>query len=114
MDDAKGGVFFPFDRKVLNPVGFKLPGEPYVQSTVGLGVDGLPGVWEASQEVGRQNRPPCLRNRLLPKSVHLVLGVLSVSDVVPVDLEDPDARDRWVLESMIDLKGGAEVAPLLV
>ena len=93
MNDAKGGSFFLSDRRILNPVGFKLPGEPHVQSVVGLGVGGLPGVWEASQEMGRRNRPPCLRNRLLPKSVHSALGVLGVSDPVPVDLEDLDTRD---------------------
>ena len=78
MDNAEGGGFFPSDRRVLNPVGFKLPGEPHAQSVVGLGVGGLPGVWEASQEVGRRNRPPCLRNRLLPKSVHSALRVLGI------------------------------------
>ena len=64
--------------------------------------------------MGRRNRPPCIRNRLLPKPVHSELGVLGVSDAVPVDLEDLDARNGWILESRIDLKGGAEVAPLLV
>ena len=37
-----------------------------------------------------------------------------MSDVVPVDLENLDARDEWILEIRIDLKGSAEVAPLLV
>ena len=69
MDDTEGDGFFPSDRRVLDPVGFKLLGEPHIQSVVGLGVGGLPGVWEASQEVGCRNLPPCLRNRLLPKSV---------------------------------------------
>ena len=69
-------------------------GELHVQSVVGLGVGGIPGVWEASQEVGCRNRPPYLRNRLLPKLVHSVLGVLGVTDTVPVDLQDLDARDR--------------------
>ena len=89
----RGGSFFLSDRRILNPVGFKLPGEPHVQSVVGLGVGGLPGVWEASQEMGRPNHPPCLRNQLLPKSVHSALGVLGVSDPVSVDLQDLDARD---------------------
>ena len=93
MNDTEGDGFFLSDRRVLNPVGFMLPGEPHVQSSVGLGVGGLPGVWEAIQEVGCRNHPPCLRNRLLPKSVHLVLVVLGVSDPMPVDLEDLDARD---------------------
>ena len=92
MDHAEGDGFFSSDRRVLDPVGFKLPGEPHVQSAVGLGVGGLPGVWEASQEVGRRNRPPCLRNRLLPKPVHSVIGVLGVSDAVPVYLKGLDVR----------------------
>ena len=62
VDDAEGDSFFPSDRRVLNPVGFTLPGEPHVQSVVGLGVGGLLGVWEASQEMGRRNRPLCLKN----------------------------------------------------
>ena len=89
----RGGRFFSFDRRVLDPVCFKQPGEPHVQSVVGLGVYGLPGDWEASEEVGRCNHPPCLRNQLLPKSVHLALGVIGVSDTVPVDLKDLNARD---------------------
>ena len=93
MYNAEGDGFFSSDRRVLNPVGFKLPGESYVQSLVGLGVGGLPGVWEASQEVGHHNHPPCLRNRLLPKSVHSALGVLGVSDPVPINLEELDVRD---------------------
>ena len=44
VDDAEGDGFFSSDRRVLNPVGFKLPGELHVQSFVGLGVGGLPGV----------------------------------------------------------------------
>ena len=60
------------------------------------------GIWEASQEVSRCNRSPCLRNRILTKSVHSVLGLLGVPDAVPVDLEDLNARDGWILESRID------------
>ena len=92
MDNTKRDIYFLSNQRVLDPVGFKLPGEPHVQSFVGLGVGGLPGIWEASQEVGRRNRPPWLRKRLLPKSVHLVLGVLGVSDPLPVDLEGLNAR----------------------
>ena len=44
MDDAEGGGFSPSDRRVLDTIGFKLPGEPHVQSVVGLGVGGIPGV----------------------------------------------------------------------
>ena len=114
MSNGKGGCFFLFDQRFLNPVGFKLLGEPQVQSGVGLGVGGLPGVWEVIQEVGHCNRPPCLRNRLLPKSVNLALGLLGVSDAVPVDLEELDVRDGWILESKVDREGAAEVTPLLV
>ena len=94
MNNAKGGGFLPSYRRVLGPVGFKLLGEPHVQSAVGLGVGGLLGVWEVSQEVVRRNRPPCLRKRLLPKLVHLALGLLGVTDTMPVDLQDLDTRDR--------------------
>ena len=78
---------FPSDLRFLNPVGFNLPGEPHVQSIVGLGVGGLPGIWKASQEMGHCNRPPCLRKRLLPKSVHSALGLLGMYDPVPVYLQ---------------------------
>ena len=44
MDDAEGDGFSSSDRRVLNPIGFELPGEPHVQSFVGLGVCGIPGV----------------------------------------------------------------------
>ena len=114
MNDAKRYCFPPFDWSVLDPVSFKLLGELYVQSDVGVVVGGLPGVWEASQEMVRRNWPPFLRNRLLPKLVHSAIGLLGVSDTVPVDLEDLDARDGWILENRIDRKGGAEVALLLV
>ena len=114
MDDTKGGGFLPFDRRVLDPVCFKLTVESHVQSDIGLGVGGLPGVWEDSQEAGRRNHPPFLRNQPLPKSVRSALVVLDMSNVVPIDLEDLNARDGWILESRIDLEGGAEVAPLLV
>ena len=61
-----------------------------------------------------QSPPPCLRNRLFPKLVHSALGVLGVLDPVPVDLEEFDARDGWILEIRIDQQGGTEVIPLLV
>ena len=120
MNDAEGGGFFSSDWKILDLVGFKLPGESHVQSAVGLGVGRLPGVWETIQEVGRCNQPPCLRKQLLTKSVHSELGVLGVSDAVTVDLKDLDSKDGWILESRIDIEVGAEVAggtevdPLLV
>ena len=64
--------------------------------------------------MGRCNRLPCLRNRFLPKSVHSVLGVMGVSDTVPVDLEEFDVRYGWILEIRIDRKGGTKVSPFLV
>ena len=93
MDDANWDGLSSFGQRVLNNVGFRLMGKTSVQSGVELGVGGLSCVGEAIQEVGRRNRPPCLRNRLLPKSVHSALGVLGVSDPVPINLEDLDARD---------------------
>ena len=79
-----------------------------------LGVSRFSGVGQTIQEVGRCNRPPCLRNRFFPKSVHPALGVLGVPDLVAVDLEKLDARDGWILESRIDQQGGTEVGPLPV
>ena len=64
--------------------------------------------------MGFQNCPPCLRNRLLPKSVHLALGVLGVTASVPVELEDLDARYVLILESRIDQQGVAEVVTLML
>ena len=60
------------------------------------------GAGKTTQKVGRCNFPPCLRNRFFYKSVHLVLGVLGVPDVVAVDLEELNARYGWILENMID------------
>ena len=64
--------------------------------------------------MGHCNRLPCLRNRLFPKSVHPVLKVLGMPNVVAVDLDEIDARDEWILESRIDQHGGTEVVPLPV
>ena len=64
--------------------------------------------------MGRHNHPPCLRNQLPPKSVHLALGVLGVSDVVPVYLKGLDAGEGLILKSRIDLEGRSEVASLIV
>ena len=75
MDDAEWDGLFSFDRRVLQAIVFKLPGETSVQSGVGLGVRRLSWVEEAIQEVGRRNCPPCLRKKLFPKSVHSGLGV---------------------------------------
>ena len=114
VDDAQPGGIFSFNWGVFNPICFEFPGKALDQSNASLGVRGLLRVRESHQEVGRQNHPPCLRNRLLPKSVHSALRVMGVTDSVPVDLEDLDVRDGWILESRIDRQGGAEVVPLLV
>ena len=79
-----------------------------------LGVSRFSGVGQTIQEMGRCNRPPCLRNRLFPKSVHPVPGVLGVPDSVAIDLEKLDAREWWILESRVDQQGGTEVGPLPV
>ena len=61
MDDAEWDGLFLFDWRVLKALGFKIPGETSVQSSVGLGVGRLSWVREAIQEVGHRNFPPCLR-----------------------------------------------------
>ena len=86
--------FFLSDRNILNPVGFKLQGDPHFRSAVGLGVWEIPGVWEAIQDSNVVGYFPCLRNRLLTKSVNSALGVLGVSDKMLIDLKGLDARDR--------------------
>ena len=43
VDNAEGDEFLS-EQCILDPVGFKLTGEPYVQSAVGLVVCGIPGV----------------------------------------------------------------------
>ena len=57
MDDAKWNGLFLFDRRVLKAIGFKLPGETYLQSGVGLGVGGGSWVGEAIQEWSLQLPP---------------------------------------------------------
>ena len=79
MDDANWDGLSSFGQRVLNNVGFRLMGKTSVQSGVDLGVGGLSCVGEAIQEVGRRNRPPCLRNRIFPKSVHTLLRVVVMS-----------------------------------
>ena len=37
--------------------------------------------------------PPCLRNRLFPKSVHASLGVVGMADPVPIYLQDFNSRE---------------------
>ena len=46
--------------------------------------------------------------------VHSALGVLGVTDPVPLYLEELDARDGWILESRIDRQHVKEVGPFLV
>ena len=79
-----------------------------------LGAGRFSGVGQTIQEVGCCNRPPCLRNRFFPKSVHLALGLLGMSNLVAVDLEELDARDGWILESRINRQGSTEVGPRLL
>ena len=64
--------------------------------------------------MGCCNLPPCLINRVFPKSVDPALGVLGVPDAVAVDLEEFDAKNGWILDGIIDQQGGTEVVPLLV
>ena len=64
------------------------------------------GIGQAIQEVGCCNHPLFLRNQLFPKSVHLALGVLGVTDPMVVDLDQFDVRDGWILDSRIDQQGG--------
>ena len=103
MDDAQQGVLFLFNWGVFDPVCFDFPYGAIVQFDVSLGVKrgggGGRGVLSGD---GSPQSPPCLRNRLLPNSVYSALGLLGVTDSLPVDLEDLDARDGWILESRID------------
>ena len=91
--DSEGDCLFSLDRGIFKAVGLELPCEALVEPSVRLGVRQLSGVGETIQEVGRCNRPPCLRNRFFPKSVHPALGVLGVPDLVAVDLEKLNVRD---------------------
>ena len=93
MGDTQRDGIFLFNWEVLDPICFEFPDKALVQSDVSLRVRGILGVGDSCQEVGFCNRPPCLRNQLLPKSAQSEIGVLGVTDLVPVDLEDIDARD---------------------
>ena len=106
LDNTQGGSFSPLDRRIFDSLSFELAGEAPVHADVSLGVRGVSRVREVVQEVGRCNRPPCLRNLFFTKLVHLELGVIGVLDLVPVDLEDFEARDGWILERRIDQQGG--------
>ena len=105
---------FIVGRGVLEPIGIEFLRETLVKPGVRLGVGWFSGVGQTIQEVGHFNHPSCLRNRFFLKSVHPVLGVLGVPNVVAVDLEELDARDVWILESRINRQGGTELGPLPV
>ena len=62
LDDPEGDCLFSSDRGIFEAVGLKLPGEALVEPSVCSGVRRFYGVGETIQEVGRCNRPPCLRN----------------------------------------------------
>ena len=93
VHNSQGGGLFSSDRGVFEPVSLVLPCEALVDPSVCLGVRRFSGVGQTIQEVGHCNCPPCLRNRLFSRSVHLALGVLGVPKLVAVNLEKLDARD---------------------
>ena len=102
VHDSQGGGRVLSDGGIFEPVGLELPREALVKPGVCLGVSRFSGVGQTMQEVGRCNRPPCLRKQLFPKSAHLALEVLGVPNSVTVDLGELDARDGCILESRID------------
>ena len=102
------------EKGVLEPVCLELPREALVNPGMLLRVSSFSGVRQKIQKVGYCNRPPCLRNRFFPKSVHPALGVLGVPNVVAIDLEELDARDGWILESSIYRQGRTYAGPLPV
>ena len=83
LENAKGGGLLSFYWRVLDSVGSNLEGEASVQSGIGLGIWRLSRVGETIQEVVQCNRPPCLGNRIFPKSVEAPLGLLGVSYLCP-------------------------------
>ena len=97
VDDTQQGDLFSFNWGVFNPICFELPVNMFVQFDVSLGVVGDLGAWGVLPGGGLPQSPPMLRNRFLTKSFHLALGVLGATDSVPVDLEDLDKRDGWIL-----------------
>ena len=84
FDDTKGGGLLSLGGGVLYVICFKLTGETPIQSGVGLRLWRISLVSKTIQEVGRRNRPPCLRNRIFPKLSHTLLGVVFV--MYPVSL----------------------------
>ena len=101
LGDAKGGGPLTVDKGILDLISFELTGEVNFQAGVRLGVGEISRVGEATKEVGCCNHTQCPRNRLFPKSVHTLLGVLRVSDPVPIDLEDFDTREGCTMESRV-------------
>ena len=93
VHDSQGGGLFLSDRGVFKTIGLELLREALVKPGVCLGVGRFSGVGQIIQEVGRRNRPPCLRNRFFPKLVNPALGVLGVPNSVALDLEKLGARD---------------------
>ena len=75
------------DGGIFDPVSFELTGEAPVHADASLGLGGISGFREAIQEVGCCNPPPYLRNLLFHKLVQALLGVMGVSEPVPIDLE---------------------------
>ena len=86
VDNANGGGLFSFDVRVLDTAGFKLTGEVSVQSGVGLSTWRIFRVRKAIQDMGCNNCPTRMRNRLFPKLVQSSIGVVGMSDPVSVYL----------------------------
>ena len=70
-----------------------MTGEAYIKSGVGSGVCRLSRFEEAIQEVDRHNRLLCLRNRLFPKSVQALLGVVRMLEPVSIYMYTFDSRE---------------------
>ena len=62
LHDSKGGGLFSSDRGIFEPIGLEVLCEALVEPGVCLGVSQFSRVGQTNQEVGRCNRPPCLRN----------------------------------------------------
>ena len=92
MHNSQGGGIFWSNGGILEPIGLELPREALVDLGVCLRVGWFSGDGQTIQEVGCCKHPPCLRNRLSPKLVHLALGVLGVPNTVAVDLEEFNVR----------------------
>ena len=66
VHDYQGCGFFSSGGGILKPVGLELLCEALVEPGVCLRVGWFSGVRQTIQEVGRCNRPTCLRNQLSP------------------------------------------------